>query len=116
MNAPEGDTAWTVRPGDAVAGWSTPPQETGRPEWRAPDRKESEARRMLRSGPYPSVPPDLAARAADRGRRLLARRRLLHRGGSLLALLALLTLLTWAGVEHPWRPPPVRTTPPVEGY
>ncbi|WP_369358410.1 hypothetical protein [Streptomyces sp. cg2] len=99
-----------------MTGWSTPPQETGRPERRAPDRKETEARRMLRAGPYPSVPPDLAARAAARGRRLLVRRRLLHRGGSLLVLLALLALLTWAGVDQPWRPPPARTTPPVEGY
>ncbi|MFE7313850.1 hypothetical protein ACFU7T_12185 [Streptomyces sp. NPDC057555] len=109
MNPPDGPR------GEAGTGWNTPPQETGRPRW-PPDRKETEARRMLRAGPYPPVPPDLAARAAARGRRLLARRRLLHRTGSLLVLLALLTLLVWAGVEQPWRPPPARTTPPVEGY
>ncbi|MFB7632064.1 hypothetical protein ACFC0M_14095 [Streptomyces sp. NPDC056149] len=102
--------------GAAGARWSTPPQETGRPESRAPDRKESEVRRMLRAGPYPPVPPDLGGRAAARGRRLLLRRRLLHRTGTLLALVALLTLLIWAGVEQPWRPPPARTTPPVVGY
>ncbi|AKA05736.1 MULTISPECIES: hypothetical protein [Streptomyces] len=86
------------------------------PEGRPPDRKETEARRMLRAGPQPPVPPDLPARAAARGRRLLARRRLLHRTGTLLAVLALLTLALWAGVAQPWRPPPARTTPPVAGY
>ncbi|MFK0291599.1 hypothetical protein ACIQU6_14140 [Streptomyces sp. NPDC090442] len=100
----------------AGAHWSTPPRETGRPESRAPDRKESGVRRMLRAGPHPPVPPDLGRRAAARGRQLLLRRRLLHRTGALLALVALLTLLIWAGVEHPWRPPPARTTPPVAGY
>lgn len=93
------------------------------PEGRPPDRKETEARRMLRAGPQPPVPPDLPARAADlparaaaRGRRLLARRRLLHRTGTVLAVLALLSLALWAGVAQPWRPPPARTTPPVAGY
>ncbi|WP_275463175.1 hypothetical protein [Streptomyces noursei] len=86
------------------------------PEGRPPDRKETEARRMLRAGPQPPVPPDLPARATVRGRRLLARRRLLHRAGTLLAVLALLTLALWAGVAQPWRPPPARTTPPVAGY
>ncbi|WP_241777812.1 RNA polymerase subunit sigma-70 [Streptomyces sp. CT34] len=73
-------------------------------------------RRMLRAGPHPPVPPGLAARATARGRRLRERRRVLRRTGSLLALLALITLLTWAVVEQPWRPPPARTTPPVEGW
>ncbi|QHC27340.1 hypothetical protein GR130_34405 [Streptomyces sp. GS7] len=81
-----------------------------------PDRTETEARRTLRAGPHPPVPPDLAARAAARGRRLRDRRRVLHRTGTLLALLALTTLLIWAAVEQPWRPPPARTTPPVEGW
>ncbi|KUL38651.1 hypothetical protein ADL22_17650 [Streptomyces sp. NRRL F-4489] len=81
-----------------------------------PDRKETEARRTLWAGPWPPVPPDLAARAAARGRRLRARRLLLHRAGSLLALLALLSLALWAAADQPWRPPPARTTPPVVGY
>ncbi|WP_432002537.1 hypothetical protein [Streptomyces sioyaensis] len=79
-----------------------------------PDRKEAEVRRML-AGPYPLVPPDLAARAADRGRRLLAHRTLLHRLGWLLALLAL-AALWWLVMDRPWLPPPVHTTPPVEGW
>ncbi|MEU5208130.1 hypothetical protein [Streptomyces sp. NPDC020742] len=57
-----------------------------------PDRKETEVRRLL-AGPRPPLPPDLAARAAYRGRRLLARRRLLRRLGLLLALLVLAGLL-----------------------
>ncbi|MFF4949577.1 hypothetical protein ACWC2K_09340 [Streptomyces chattanoogensis] len=79
-----------------------------------PDRKETEVRRML-AGPPPPVPPDLAVRAAARGRRLLARRRLLRRIGWLFALLALVALLTWSA-DRPWLPPPARTTPPAEGW
>ena len=79
-----------------------------------PDRKETEVRRML-AGPYPLLPPDLAARAADRGRRLLAHRTLLHRLGWLLALLAL-AALCWLVMDRPWVPPPAHTTPPVEGW
>ncbi|MFI9047665.1 hypothetical protein [Streptomyces sp. NPDC053427] len=78
------------------------------------DREETEVRRML-AGPHPPVPPDLAVRATARGRRLLARRRLLRRTGRLLALLALAALLVWA-MHQPWLPPPVRITPPVEGW
>ncbi|MDX3093995.1 hypothetical protein PV703_12605 [Streptomyces sp. ME01-24h] len=40
-------------------------------------RKEDEVRRLL-GGPYPAVPVDLAPRAAERGRRILARRRVRH--------------------------------------
>ncbi|MFD5734768.1 hypothetical protein ACFWIY_18345 [Streptomyces sioyaensis] len=79
-----------------------------------PDRKETEVRRML-AEPYPLVPPDLAARAADRGRRLLAHRILRHRLGWLLALLAL-AALCWLVMDRPWLPPPAHTTPPVEGW
>lgn len=67
------------------------------------------------AGPHPPVPPDLAARATARGRRFLAHRRTLHRIGWLLALLAL-AALTWAALAQPWLPPPVHTTPPVEGW
>ncbi|MFG2527373.1 hypothetical protein [Streptomyces sp. NPDC048516] len=81
-----------------------------------PDRKETEVRRML-AGPHPLVPPDLSDRAAARGRRLLAHRRLLRRLGWLCALLAL-AALAWAAVavDHPWLPPPAGTTPPAEGW
>ncbi|MCK7627452.1 hypothetical protein MUU72_30890 [Streptomyces sp. RS10V-4] len=103
-----------MRGGDDFAG---PQGAAPDPGWRPPpDRKETEARRMLWAGPWPPVPPDLAVRAAARGRRLRLRRRLLHRAGSLLALLALLALALWAAVEQPWHPPPARTTPAVEGY
>ncbi|UNO40196.1 hypothetical protein [Streptomyces sp. MST-110588] len=80
-----------------------------------PDRKEAEVRRLL-DGPHPLVPPDLAARAAERGRRLLARRRLLRRLVWLLTLTALLALVIWVTVDQPWSPPPAITTPPVEGW
>ncbi|GGN41271.1 hypothetical protein GCM10012285_20310 [Streptomyces kronopolitis] len=79
-----------------------------------PDRKQDEVRRML-AGPYPRVPPDLAARAAERGRRLLARRTLLRRLGWLLALCALVALFVLV-THRPWLPPPTHTTPPVEGW
>ncbi|MFF7232191.1 hypothetical protein [Streptomyces sioyaensis] len=88
------------------------PESAGPPG--LPDRKETEVRRML-TGPYPLVPPDLAARAADRGRRLLAHRILRHRLGWLLALLAL-AVLCWLVMDRPWLPPPAHTTPPVEGW
>ncbi|MGI5259912.1 hypothetical protein [Streptomyces angustmyceticus] len=79
-----------------------------------PDRKETEVRRML-AGPHPLVPPDLADRALARGRRLLARRRLLRRLGRLCALLAL-AALAWAVLTHGTPAPPARTTPPAEGW
>lgn len=80
-----------------------------------PDRKEAEVRRML-DGPHPVVPPDLALRAAERGRRLLVRRRRTRHALWLLALAALAALLAWAAVDQPWLPPPVHTTPPLEGW
>ncbi|MEU9124030.1 hypothetical protein AB0C96_29905 [Streptomyces sp. NPDC048506] len=86
----------------------------GLPDGGLPDRKQTEVRRML-AGPHPLVPPDLAARATARGRRLLAHRRLRRRIGWLLALLAL-AALAWTAANQPWLPPPTRTTPPLEGW
>ncbi|WP_181138476.1 hypothetical protein [Streptomyces sp. Ru73] len=80
-----------------------------------PDRKEAEVRRML-DGPHPLVPPDLAVRAAVRGRRLLFRRRLLGTAGWLLLFLAAVAFTVWAVTQQPWIPPPTRTTPPLEGW
>ncbi|MFI0224698.1 hypothetical protein [Streptomyces lydicus] len=90
------------------------PEAVGFPEAGVPDRKETEVRRML-AGPHPPVPPDLAARALARGRRLLAHRRLLRRFGCLLAVLAL-AALAWLAASRPWLPPPAHTTPPAEGW
>ncbi|WP_030623305.1 hypothetical protein [Streptomyces sclerotialus] len=80
-----------------------------------PDRKEAEVRRML-DGPHSPVPPDLALRAAVRGRRLLLRRRRLGRTGWLLLFLAAVAFTVWAVTQQPWVPPPSRTTPPLEGW
>ncbi|MEU1277657.1 hypothetical protein [Streptomyces sp. NPDC005805] len=78
------------------------------------DRKEGEVRRMMEGRP-PTVPQDLAVRAAARGDRLLRRHRVLRLAGWLLLSAALLALLVWALVAEPWLPPPTRTTPPMEG-
>ncbi|BBA99740.1 hypothetical protein RVR_6490 [Actinacidiphila reveromycinica] len=53
---------------------------------RPPNRREAEVRRLLDT-PHPAVPPDLAERAALRGRGLLRRRRVLRYalGAALLA-------------------------------
>lgn len=78
-------------------------------------RKEDEVRRMLES-PRPQVPAELAARAAERGGRLLRRRRVLRRLG-LFALIAVVTAFTvWAVVAQPWQVPPAETTPPLDGW
>ncbi|MET9293708.1 hypothetical protein [Streptomyces sp. NPDC003077] len=80
-----------------------------------PDHKEDQVRRLL-DGPRPPVPPGMAFQAAERGRRLKARRDALRRLGLLAAIAALAALLAWAAVAHPWSPPPLRTTPSVEGW
>lgn len=79
-----------------------------------PDRKETEVRRML-DGPHPAVPPGLALRAAERGHRLLLRRRWLLLAGWLLLTVGVV-LCVWALAQQPWLPPPTRTTPPLEGW
>ncbi|MEU7245480.1 hypothetical protein [Streptomyces sparsogenes] len=80
-----------------------------------PDRKEDEVRRML-LGPYPAVPPDLAGRAVERGRRLLRRHRAVRAVGWLLLLAAAIAFTVWAAIVHPWTTPPTDTTPPFEGW
>ncbi|GAA2119601.1 hypothetical protein [Streptomyces synnematoformans] len=78
-------------------------------------RKEQAVRDLL-DGPPPTVPPQLARLAADRGRRLL-RRRLLLRGGVWLLLVAALVALTvWAVVSGTWVDDPAETTPDFEGW
>nr|WP_030544852.1 hypothetical protein [Streptomyces albus] len=70
-------------------------------------------RRML-DGPHPPVPPDLGARAAARGVRAVARRRMLHVLVVVLAGAAVGALLVWAAATQPWSAPEI-TTPPVGG-
>ncbi|MCX4548606.1 hypothetical protein OG204_24045 [Streptomyces sp. NBC_01387] len=80
-----------------------------------PDRKEDVVRRML-EGPHPLVPADLVARATVRGTRMRRRRTAGRRLLWLLLTAGLVVFVVWAAVTHPWAPPPVRTTPPVEGF
>jgi ferric-dicitrate binding protein FerR (iron transport regulator) len=80
----------------------------------APDRKETEVRQMLEA-PHPAIPPDLAARATERGARMQRRRRIARRAGWLLLAGVLMALVVWVWVAQPWAVPPSTTTPPVEG-
>ncbi|WP_406383556.1 hypothetical protein [Streptomyces sp. NBC_01618] len=76
---------------------------------------EDEVRHML-DGPHPQVPAGLAQRAAERGARLLRRRRLAHRLMLLLTCAAVVAFLVWAVTAQPWQVPPAETTPPLEGW
>lgn len=67
-------------------------------------------------GPRPQVPAELAARAAERGGRLLRRRRVLHRLGLLALVAGVAAFTVWAVVAEPWQTPPAGTTPPLEGW
>ncbi|MEV6552592.1 hypothetical protein AB0M57_28360 [Streptomyces sp. NPDC051597] len=79
-----------------------------------PDRKEAEVRRLL-DGPHPPVPPELAVRAAELGRRLLRRRQAARRLMWLVILAAAAVFTVWAWRVHPWATPPSTVAPPVEG-
>ncbi|MDT0452496.1 hypothetical protein [Streptomyces hesseae] len=76
------------------------------------DRREAEVRRLL-DGPRPAVPAEVVARAAERGRRLVRRRRVARGVGWALLVLALVVFSVWAAVEEPWRPRPSGTAPPL---
>ncbi|MCT4355625.1 hypothetical protein M5362_21035 [Streptomyces sp. Je 1-79] len=76
--------------------------------------KEDEVRRMLEA-PHPQVPADLAARAVERGARLLHRDRAVRRALWALLVVAALAFAVWASVTEPWHVPP-ETTPPLEGW
>ncbi|MFB8084156.1 hypothetical protein [Streptomyces sp. NPDC055992] len=78
-------------------------------------RREDQVRRML-EGPHPQVPADLAERAAERGGRLLRRRRALRRLGMLAVVAAVTVLMVWALLVRPWEAPPAGTTPPLDGW
>ncbi|MCM2421285.1 hypothetical protein C8250_026735 [Streptomyces sp. So13.3] len=79
-----------------------------------PDRKEEEVRRVLDT-PHPYVPADLAERAAERGRRILRRRRVVHQLLWLLLVAAIVTGVVFAVLEWP-DPQPLDTTPPVDTW
>ncbi|GGX24694.1 hypothetical protein GCM10010353_44660 [Streptomyces chryseus] len=79
------------------------------------DRKQDEVRRMLETA-HPPVPADLGTRAAERGARLLRRRRLARRLLWLLLALAAVTFAVWAVLEQPWVVPPSEIAPPLEGW
>ncbi|MEV6671691.1 hypothetical protein [Streptomyces sp. NPDC051162] len=79
------------------------------------DRKEDEIRRMLER-PHPAVPPDLALRAAEQGRRLLRRRRVLRAVAWGVLLVALAAFCVWAATARPWAPPPADVAPPLRGW
>ncbi|MEU4272020.1 hypothetical protein [Streptomyces sp. NPDC026092] len=76
--------------------------------------REDEVRRML-DAPHPQVPADLAARAVERGNRLLHRDRALRRALWALLVAAVLVFVVWASVVEPWQGP-AETTPPLEGW
>lgn len=79
------------------------------------EQKEDEVRRMLET-PHPQVPGDLAARAVERGTRLLRRDRAVRRILWALLALAVVVFVVWASVVRPWEVPPAGTTPPLEGW
>ncbi|MER6994388.1 hypothetical protein [Streptomyces sp. NPDC000410] len=81
----------------------------------AADRKEAEIRRLLDT-PHPPVPTDLCTRATTHGIRLRRHRRALHRTACVLLLVAALAFAAWASATEPWRPPPSKTTPLIEGW
>jgi type VI protein secretion system component VasF len=75
------------------------------------DRKEEQVRRLLDT-PHPIVAVDLAARAADRGRRVLRRRRAIHLVLWVLLLAAVVTAIVLLVLWWP-TPEPLDTTPVV---
>ncbi|MET7649043.1 hypothetical protein ABZS83_36570 [Streptomyces sp. NPDC005426] len=78
-------------------------------------RKEDEVRRMLETS-HPQVPAALAARAAERGARLLRRRRAVRRLWLVTVTAVVVAFTVWAVVAQPWQAPPAETTPPLEGW
>ncbi|WP_407837557.1 hypothetical protein ACE1OC_15690 [Streptomyces sp. DSM 116496] len=76
-----------------------------------PDPREAQVKRLL-EGPYPAVPPDLAAGAAARGDRLLRRRRTLQRIGWSLVWAAVVAFVVWASLTGAWSTPSSEVSPP----
>lgn len=78
-------------------------------------RKEDEVRRML-DLPHPPVPADLIQRATERGTRLLHRHRVARRVMWTLLTAITIAFIIWASVSDLSPVPPVKTTPPLEGF
>lgn len=76
-----------------------------------PDPREAQVKRLL-EGPYPAVPPDLAAGAAARGDRLLRRRRAVRRTGWVLLWAAVVAFVVWASLTGAWSTPSSEVSPP----
>ncbi|MFE9563054.1 hypothetical protein ACFYM0_18335 [Streptomyces sp. NPDC006487] len=76
-----------------------------------PDPREAQVRRLL-EGPYPAVPPDLAAGAAARGDRLLRRRRAVRRTGWALLWAVVVAFVVWASLTGAWSTPSSEVSPP----
>ncbi|WP_405489545.1 hypothetical protein [Streptomyces sp. NBC_00096] len=76
-----------------------------------PDPREAQVKRLL-EGPYPAVPPGLAAGAAAHGDRLLRRRRTVRRIGWTLLFAAVVAFLVWASLTHAWTSPSSEVSPP----
>ncbi|WP_424212096.1 hypothetical protein ACN20G_08310 [Streptomyces sp. BI20] len=79
------------------------------------ERRAAELRVLL-EGPYPRVPPDLAATAAGRGARMLRRRAALRRTGWSLLWMAAVAFAVWAVLTRPWEVQPGSVAPPLEGW
>ncbi|MFF9215833.1 hypothetical protein [Streptomyces viridosporus] len=77
--------------------------------------REEAVRRLLGQSP-PPVPPELSARAARRGARILRRRERARRVLWLLVLAAAVAVTVWALTARPWVEPPSETTPPLTGW
>ncbi|MEV7235610.1 hypothetical protein AB0N06_16955 [Streptomyces sp. NPDC051020] len=81
---------------------------------RRQDQKEDQVRRML-DVPHPQVPADLAERAAERGGRMLRRRRALRALVMFVLCAAVVAFTVWVVIAEPWQVPSTETTPPLDG-
>ncbi|MBT2444164.1 hypothetical protein J7E93_29555 [Streptomyces sp. ISL-36] len=79
------------------------------------EQREDEVRRMLETA-HPQVPGDLAARAVERGTRLLHRDRVVRRALWVVLTAVVIAFVVWASVAEPWEVPSTETTPPLEGW
>jgi ferric-dicitrate binding protein FerR (iron transport regulator) len=79
------------------------------------ERTEQQVRELLRAS-HPPVPPYLAERSAQLGRRRQRGRRLVWLAVWLLAVAVVVGLAVWAGLTDAWVESPSTTTPDFEGW